>query len=181
MQRFVLVACAALIFVPPLLKGRTVQDSPDRAAFHVSSSSGISVKVSGAVRYPGIYITSANILAKSAIFLAKPVRPLEQCTSPLPALPLQHGSAVVLSFLPGGECGLTVGQMTTSERMILGIPLDISAMSEADFDLLPGVGPALAQRIVAFRQNNGGVLHVEDLAAVGGIGEKKLKIIRKYF
>jgi competence protein ComEA len=71
--------------------------------------------------------------------------------------------------------------MPVPERMVLGIPLDISVMSEADFDRLPGIGPALARRIVEYRQNNGGILRVEDLAAVQGIGEKKFNKLRAYF
>ena len=62
----------------------------------------------------------------------------------------------------------------------LAISLDISTMSEADFDRLPGIGPALAKRIVTYRQLNGGVLHVNDLTAIEGISEKKLELIRKF-
>jgi competence protein ComEA len=64
--------------------------------------------------------------------------------------------------------------------MVLGIPLDISSMSEADFDRLPGIGPALAKRIVTYRQLNGGNLRFNDLAAIEGMGEKKLELIRKF-
>lgn len=176
-----MIACAALFLVPLVLKGRTVQDPPERAAFPVSSGRTESVKVNGDVRNPGIYAVNANALAESVIIMATPVRPLAQCRTPLPVLPLHHGASVTLLLLPDGECRLAVGQMTVSERMILGIPLDIATMSEADFDLLPGVGPALAKRITAWRQNNGGKLRVEDLSAIEGIGEKKLYIIRKFF
>jgi competence protein ComEA len=71
--------------------------------------------------------------------------------------------------------------MSVSERITLGIPLDISVMNEVDFDKLPGIGPALAQRIIEFRQNNGGVLRVTDLAFIEGIGEKKYRKIKEYF
>jgi competence protein ComEA len=53
-------------------------------------------------------------------------------------------------------------------------------MSKADFDHLPGIGPALAKRIALYRQNNGGMLQVSDLTAIEEIGEKKLELIRKY-
>jgi competence protein ComEA len=54
-------------------------------------------------------------------------------------------------------------------------------LNEADFDRLPGVGPALAKRIVEYRQNNGGILRVEDLLAIEGIGEKKYQQLHGYF
>jgi competence protein ComEA len=63
----------------------------------------------------------------------------------------------------------------------MGIPLDITTISEADLDKVPGIGPALARRIVQYRQNNGGRMSVKDLLSVDGIGEKKSAALRKFF
>jgi competence protein ComEA len=43
---------------------------------------------------------------------------------------------------------------------------------------LPGVGPVLAERIVAYRDANGPFQAVEDLLEVPGIGEAKLAAMR---
>jgi competence protein ComEA len=120
-------------------------------------------------------------MAESVIKLAEPACPLKQLVIDSAVRPLRDGSAVALAAQPGGSCLLMVDQMLVSERMILGIPLDISTMNEADFDRLPGIGPALAKRIVEYRQNNGGVLRVGDLTAIEGIGEKKFKKVQVYF
>ena len=66
MRRVVMVACAALLFVPVLLKSRTSQELPDRAAFHVLSSGRVLVKVSGDVLHSGIYEVSANFWRKAS-------------------------------------------------------------------------------------------------------------------
>lgn len=58
--------------------------------------------------------------------------------------------------------------------------LDINAASAEDFQKLPGIGPKLAQRLVAFRRKHGPFRRVEDLMAVKGIGLKKWKALRPY-
>ena len=44
---------------------------------------------------------------------------------------------------------------------------------------LPGVGPVLAERIVAYRDENGPFESTEDLLDVPGIGESKLEAMRE--
>lgn len=94
---------------------------------------------------------------------------------------VQDGDEISVLRDRDGLCRVTVGHIPTAERLVLGMPLVISDMNEADFDRLPGIGPALARRIVQYRQNNGGRLRVEDLAAVEGIGEKKFLALNALF
>lgn len=177
-----MIACAVLLLVPIYVKSRTSQDVPASAAFRALSSGRVSIKVSGAVLHPGVYEVPANSLAVSVIKMAEPLRPLVlHEIDYIAASPLRNGSGLKLVLQPDESYLLVPDQMTVPERLVLGIPLDISAMTEADFDRLPGIGPALARRIVECRQNNGGVLRVEDLSSVEGIGEKKFKILHGYF
>ncbi len=55
-----------------------------------------------------------------------------------------------------------------------GFPIDLNTAGAAELESLPGVGPALAARILAHRQANGPFQSVQDLLAVPGIGEKTL-------
>jgi competence protein ComEA len=176
-----MIAFATLLLSPMVMKNRTSRDIPVSTVFRALSSGSISVKVSGDVLHPGIYEVPANSLASTVINMAVPLRPPERnMIAPVTGL-LHNGSAVRLMILPDGSSLLTVDQMSVAESMVLGIPLDIATMSEADFERLPGVGPNLARRIVAYRQNNGGILNVDDLIAVEGVGEKKFKVISSYF
>ncbi|MFD0347438.1 ComEA family DNA-binding protein [Kitasatospora aburaviensis] len=45
-------------------------------------------------------------------------------------------------------------------------------------DTLPGVGPTLAQRIIAFRMSHGSFRSVDQLRQVNGIGERTYAEIR---
>lgn len=53
-------------------------------------------------------------------------------------------------------------------------PLDINRATAADFERLPGIGPALARRIVRYRDSVGGFRSLEELDRVPGIGPATL-------
>ena len=51
-------------------------------------------------------------------------------------------------------------------------PVNLNAATAVDLQTLPGVGKAMATRILEYRQKNGGFRKIEDLMNVKGIGEK---------
>lgn len=57
-------------------------------------------------------------------------------------------------------------------------PLDLNRATAQDLRRLPGVGPALAARILTARARSGRFESVDDLRAVAGIGEGKLGRLR---
>ena len=58
--------------------------------------------------------------------------------------------------------------------------LDLNSARERDLDLLPGIGPVMARRIVADRAAHGRFRGVDDLARVRGIGPKTLAKLLPY-
>jgi competence ComEA-like helix-hairpin-helix protein len=62
----------------------------------------------------------------------------------------------------------------------LTLSVDLNQADIREINLLPGVGPKLAQRIVDDRGTNGRFESVEQLDRVPGIGEKMLRSLSKY-
>ena len=58
--------------------------------------------------------------------------------------------------------------------------VDINTAGLEELQALPDVGPATAQKILDYRQQNGAFKTVDELTAVKGIGEKKLEKMRPY-
>lgn len=57
---------------------------------------------------------------------------------------------------------------------------NINTASAAELQRLPRIGPALAERIVAYRQTNGLFRHPDQITEVKGIGEKTLEKLRPW-
>ena len=55
--------------------------------------------------------------------------------------------------------------------------VDVNRATAAELRTLPGIGPVMAERIVAFRREHGGFGRPEDLREVPGVGEKTFRRI----
>lgn len=182
MQRIIIIVLAILISLSVVIKSRVRGIKPTPAAFSVVSSGARLIRISGDVLHPGIYSIGAKTLTMTAIKMAKPDRSLKGLISDdIAHRILAQGDYLLLTLQKDGIGVITVGSLSSNERLILGIPLDINQMTVADFDLLPRIGPTIAQRIFEYRQKNGGTMSVEELRAVEGIGEKTYMELVQYF
>jgi competence ComEA-like helix-hairpin-helix protein len=59
-------------------------------------------------------------------------------------------------------------------------PISLSSATAADLEALDGVGPALAARIVEWRQAHGGFSSVDQVDDVPGIGPARLEALRPH-
>ena len=57
---------------------------------------------------------------------------------------------------------------------------NLNTVTAEQLQRIPGVGPALANRIVEFREKKGGFRRIEELLAIPGISEKKWRLLRDY-
>lgn len=58
--------------------------------------------------------------------------------------------------------------------------VNINTATAEELTRLPGIGPAYAERIVAWREENGRFTRIEQLLEIRGIGEKRLENLKPY-
>jgi competence ComEA-like helix-hairpin-helix protein len=129
------------------------------------------VEVAGPVAHPGVYSfpkppSLGEVWAKAGA-VGTPSGPDKTIAS---------GSRVEVT----SECGYRVAAMSGAQLITLGLPLDLNRASAEDLDAIPGLGPALAQRIVEYRKAHGPFKQVEDLREVSGIGPQNLEKLKPY-
>src|SRR5271167_4548105 len=59
-------------------------------------------------------------------------------------------------------------------------PVNLNTATSEELQLVPGIGPSTADKILQMRKSYGAFKTVDDLRAVRGIGEKRLAKMRKY-
>lgn len=182
MSRLIAILLALAVTIPIFLKNSRSASSVAPAVFVPCSSHEKIICIDGDVRHPGIYSTSANFVTDSVIALAEPYRSVHISKfKGSKNVMLLTGSVIHLVNKPNKTSSLSLGEISTAQRMILGIPLDMKTMNASDFERLPGIGPVLAGRIISYRQLCDGNMRPPDLLLIEGIGEKKYAVLKKYF
>ena len=65
----------------------------------------------------------------------------------------------------------------TKETEVVHFPISINQAGKEELMELPGIGEVLAERILAYREENGSFSLPEDLLNVEGVGKKRLEEI----
>ena len=131
------------------------------------------VHVVGLVRHPGVYRLPAGSRARDAVRHAGGPRPRADLDSVNLAALLADGEQVRVPqrALPGV---VAAGPATTPPPAIV----HLNSATADDLDALDGIGPSLAERIVAYRVAHGGFRSVDELDEVSGIGPVRLEELR---
>lgn len=166
-----------------------VTQPPTRPATSTANKSvkPISVTVNGAVNQPGTFELTSD--ARLADALQKAGVQAEADLSKLNlTLMLKDGDKInVPSRAPNVPTANTVAAATTSAPQPTKIAAPAPAATKVNLntatleqlDALPGIGPAIAQRILDYRSEKGSFKSIEELKEVRGIGDALYNEIRE--
>lgn len=136
------------------------------------------VHVLGAVASPGVVTVPAGSRVADALEAAGGLATEADSGELNLAAPVQDGSQIIVgnTWYPRGELRSADGGSASNSAASSGaasVPtLDLNTATKSQLEGLPGVGPVTAQRILDWREANGGFTRVEELQEVDGIGAK---------
>lgn len=135
------------------------------------ASGDLYVHVLGAVERPGLYVLDLDARLVDAVAAAGGTTDEADLAAVNLARILADGDQIVVPTL-GAASDTTAAGPPGDDRV------DLNTADQAALETLPRIGPALAERIIAWREENGRFASIDDLLAVPGIGEKLLAGIR---
>lgn len=140
-------------------------------------SSVLVVDVQGKIVKPGIYQLPLGSRVADAIKAAGGVIEGSDSSAVNLARFLEDGEQIYVSELGGAGADSfgTAGSSSVSRGK-----LNLNRATESELDGLPGVGPVLAKRITAHRNEHGNFSSVDELRKVSGIGPAKFQELRDF-
>jgi competence protein ComEA len=139
------------------------------------AGSTVVVHVAGAVVTPGVVTLAAGSRVIDAVEAAGGGLPNADLDRLNLAAKVVDGQRVLVQHVgdPPAAADPSVADGGTSAGGGPTGPLNLNAASQAELEQLPGIGPSLAQAIIAERTRRGGFRSLNELREVRGIGERR--------
>jgi competence protein ComEA len=183
-RRFVLWLLMLAVSFLLFLQGRPISHSREKVAFLPGRSAeqdGITIRLEGDRVKSGVYRFDCNQSLGTVINVTVPFMNDIVLDQGFVKKRLYNGDAVVVKQNSVQHAEIKRDNVSVVEKMILGIPLDPNMLTATEWEMLPRIGPSLAKKIIADRQENGDYLSISGLERVPGIGAATVKQLEGYF
>ena len=91
---------------------------------------------------------------------------------------LEEGRLLALIHSTAGQ--LSVAHASPRLAFLLGQPFSVNMASVEDLQLINGIGPSLAGKIIAYRESHGPIKNSYQLQSINGIGPKTSEKLTKH-
>lgn len=145
--------------------------STDTVSDEIAVVGELYVHVLGRVAHPGLYMLDVDARVVDALAAAGGTLDDADLQAVNLARTLSDGEQLIVPVI--GAAAQNGESPAAGDGLI-----DLNNADQSALESLPGIGPALAGRIIDWRETNGRFQSVEDLLAVSGIGEKVLSGLR---
>lgn len=155
----------------------TEEEEPLEPSLSEREEHEVMVDVKGAVKQPGVYVMKLGDRVTDAIQLAGGFH--DDADQTQVNLAAKVKDELVIYVPKEGELPSTpfVAAIEQSDE---GALVNINTASNEELQTLQGIGPAKAEAIIAYREEQGGFQKKEDLLNVSGIGEKSFEKIKEH-
>ncbi|MED5078103.1 helix-hairpin-helix domain-containing protein [Geobacillus stearothermophilus] len=144
------------------------------------ASKTVVVDVKGAVANPGVYEVAADARVRDVIALAGGLADEADETKVNLAAKVHDEMMIYVPKKGEDAPASNAVSKSPSDGDRNGMQVAINTATEEELMQLPGIGPAKANAIIAYREEHGPFRRVEDLLNVTGIGEKTLEKLKPY-
>jgi len=189
------VLCLVLLFVLAIYgfyksfpRENFIEDENVNSEFEIETEAEIInkkiiyVHIDGAVIIPGIKEVEEGTRIFELIEIAGGLAEDADISKINLASVLKDEQKIIVPYIVKEEVINNSSSNTTSAKSTKAnksqLPININYATFEEFQLLNGIGPSMAQKIIDYREENGFFNSIEDIKNVSGIGEAKFNKIK---
>jgi competence protein ComEA len=179
-QKGLLVLSALVLSYGFISHWAGLDQAPPLTPVVITERQEVTIELEGAVQRPGLFTyrqppTVSRVIGDGGGLTGKSEIPAQREREVL-----TKDARIAISVDNAQQITIESGPISIKSLWILGRPIPVNQAKAEDLDRIPGIGPGLAQRIVAYREQRGPFPDLESLKEVKGIKEKTLEKIRPF-
>jgi competence protein ComEA len=158
--------------------GGAAKAVPVRVSGEQRPGGPVVIQVAGEVHRPGVYRLSAGQRVQDAVRLAGGLTAKADLAGVNLAQKAEDGRQVIVPARGAAVAAAGPVAPSSASGAPPSAPINLNTATPEQLDQLDGVGPATAQKILAYRQEHGGFRSVAELDRVPGIGPARMAALK---